>query len=114
MKRLNINFAESSSRPRSLSFWSLVLMRALFFVAFIFVMLSGLIEDQWFCPFRCYRDEYIHIGFGPQRLRCNIKHSGHLDGTVMCMENWPTQALSGTVDWGIYHDFFYEKWHHPL
>jgi hypothetical protein len=32
---------------------------------------------------------------------------GHLDGTgYVCAGNWPTQALTGAVDWRIYHDWF--------
>ena len=32
---------------------------------------------------------------------------GQLDGTgYVYAANWPTQALSGAVDWKIYHDWF--------
>ena len=32
---------------------------------------------------------------------------GHLDGTgYIYAGNWDTQALSGAVDWTIYHDWF--------
>jgi hypothetical protein len=32
---------------------------------------------------------------------------GHIDGTgYVSAANWPTQALTGAVDWRIYHDWF--------
>jgi hypothetical protein len=35
---------------------------------------------------------------------------GHLNGTgYIHAANWETQALSGTIDWKIYHDWFYKS-----